>query len=114
MTTRVKKHLDLLRVLHTASPKLRRAILETADNDIVRCLADCSHNTLNGNLKLTDKQKKGLKRYRTPLRLLARKKVPLKAKRQILLQKQNGGLLGGLLAPIIGIAVSLLADQVLK
>ncbi len=112
MAPRVKKHLDLLKVLHGASPKLRKAILKTADNDAVRCLCDCTHNLLTGNLKFSPQQKRNLVRLKRPLRQLVTKSLPLSSKRKLLVQ--HGGLVGAILTPILAIAASLLADKISK
>lgn len=106
MAKRVKKHLDTLRVLKTAKPKLRQSVLASADNDLIHCLCECAHNVLNGNVKLSPGQKKILGKHKKPIRDLASKKTALKKKRRILVQK--GGFLPALLAPIIGIATSLI------
>ncbi|MCP4458738.1 MAG: hypothetical protein GY816_12055 [Cytophagales bacterium] len=108
MTSRLKRHIDLLRVLCNAKPKLRKAILNEVDNDTIRCLCDCSHNVLNGNIALSPKQKKQLTKYRKKLRQLTDIKEPLAFKRKLLVQ-QGGALPVALLAPIIAIASALLS-----
>ncbi len=112
MAARVKKHFDILRVLQKANPKLHKAILQNADTDVVHCICDCTHNALNGNLKLTPKQKKQLVKFKKPLRQLTVKKVALKKKRNLLIQ--HGGLVSAVLAPLLAVAASLLADTLMK
>ncbi len=108
MTTRLKKHINLLKLLHKANPKLRKAILQNIDNDALRCLSDCAHNILNGNLPVTPTQLKQLKRHKSTIRNLASKKVALKKKRELI---QSGGFVSALLTPLLALAVSLLADK---
>ncbi|KAI8511957.1 hypothetical protein Bbelb_110570 [Branchiostoma belcheri] len=59
MSKRLHRHADCLRVLNKANPKLRKAILSSAPNDL-----------LKGNIRLTPTQKKGLARYKSTLRQL--------------------------------------------
>ncbi len=106
MAKRVKKHLHTLKLLKTAKPKLRKSLLAQSDNDLIQCLCECCHNVLNGNIKLSPKQKKALSRHKKHLRNLTTKKLSLKKKRHLLVQK--GGFLPALLGPIIGIASSLI------
>ena len=108
MASRVKKHLDSLKILRKAKPKFRKNFLLGADNDLIKCLCECSLNVLNGNIKLSKNQKKSLRKHRKNIRTLAAKKVGLKRKRKILIQK--GGFLPALLAPVLGIAGSLIGD----
>ena len=108
MAKRLRNHIDELKVLKKANPSLRKNYLKLANKDLICCLCECSHNILNGNIKLTSAQKKKLTRHSQHLRLLAKKSVPLKTKRNILIQK--GGFLPALLAPILGIAASLISS----
>lgn len=112
MTCRLKKHLDLLKVLYNATPKLRKAILIAVDADVIKCLADCSHNILAGSVKLSPKQTARLKRLKRQVRLLASRKVPIAKKRRVLVQ--TGGLPLALLAPVISIAASLISQVLSK
>ncbi|KAI8493255.1 hypothetical protein Bbelb_292590 [Branchiostoma belcheri] len=58
MSKRLHRHADCLRVLNKANPKLRKAILSSAPNDLLKSICDCSHNILEGNIHLTLTQKK--------------------------------------------------------
>ena len=112
MDDRLKKHFHLLKVLHTSSPKLRKAILKNVDKEAVRCIAECCHNLLNGNIKVTDNQKRHLLRHKQALRELASRKVNIHKKKEILNQK--GGFLPALLTPLLAIAGSVLAEWVMR
>ncbi|MCP4491453.1 MAG: hypothetical protein GY820_29685 [Gammaproteobacteria bacterium] len=107
MAKRLRNNIDLMRVLHTCKPNLRKAIIKEASGDVIRCLCDCSHNILNGNIKVTPKQKKQLIRFKNQLRALTDKKKTLDEKRQVLIQR-GAGLPLAILAPIIAIASALL------
>jgi len=106
MAKRVKKHLEVLKLLKNAKPKLRQSIVASAENDLVQCICECCHNILKGNIKLSPKEKKQLSRHKKPLRDLTSKRLSVERKRKLLVQK--GGFLPALLAPIIGIASSLI------
>ncbi len=68
MAKRLKAHLDELRVLKKAKPSFRKGILKAADKQLIYCLCECSHNVLNGNIKLLAKDKKALQKHRKYLR----------------------------------------------
>ena len=110
MAKRLRTHLDDLKFLKKATPSVRKAVLKTADNELIRCLCDCSHNILKGNIKLNDKNKKILTKHRGQLRALASKKLTLKKKRNLMVQK--GGFLPALIGPILGVATSLLSTLI--
>ncbi len=112
MATRLKKHLDELRVLKKSKPAFRKSILRAADKDLICCLCECSHNVLNGNIKLSPKDKKPLQKHSKHLRELASRNISLKKKRGILVQK--GGFLPALLGPILAIAASVIPSLINK
>ena len=113
MTKRLRANLDELKVLRKAKPKLRKSILRAAENDLITCLCECSHNVLNGNIQLSNKDKRALKKHRKTLRQLAQKKKLSTAERRSILV-QRGGFLPGLLAPILTVAATLLSSLVSK
>ena len=95
MPHRLKKHAACLQVLATAKPKMLKAIIQNADQQLIHCLCECAHNLLKGNVPLTPAQNTRLKRYKTQLRELVQKK---KANKKKILQ--TGGFVAALLAPI--------------
>ena len=111
-TTRLKKNLGLLNQLYKAKPKLRKAVLECADKDTIHCLCECCYNILNGNIPLSPQHKKALSRYRKDIRFLGSKSGAVKKKQQLLAQK--GGLVSAVLAPLLAVAASLLAEWMAK
>ncbi len=110
MASRLKKHLGVLKLLKKSKPSFRRSLLATADSDLVRCICECCHNVLRGNVKLSGKQKRLLCRHKKSLRSLSSRRIGLKRKRQLL--RQRGGLLPALLAPILGIVASIIGGAV--
>ena len=108
MTARLKKHLEFLKVLQKSKGKLRKNLLKDIDNDVLKCLCDCAHNTLCGNLPLSSVHFKQLKKHKNKLRVLASKKVSLKKKKHLV---QSGGFISALLAPLLTVAATLLAES---
>ena len=110
MSARLKRNFPLLKLLKAAKPKQRKAILESSSLDLVDCLSEIAENILKGNIKLTERDKKRLKRYRLFLRQLACNRNSKQQRRRAVLQ--TGGALPALLAPIIGLAGSLLGSLI--
>ena len=110
MSGRMKKQAVCLQMLiKTKNAKLRKAILEHADSELIRALCECAHNILRGNVKMTPREKTRLRKYHTKLRLIARKNVSVKQKRRHL--QQTGGFLPALLAPLAASVVIPLLRQ---
>lgn len=101
MTTmkRLKLNKHFLHILKYARPKLRKAILENADDELIKTLLEIVVNTLNGNHKVTKSIKSKLSKYKHCFRKLACTKVPLKKKRKIIVQ--TGGFLSILLPSLL-------------
>jgi len=110
MSKRIKKYLELLKILKTAKPAQRKVLLQVADNGLIYCLCECIDNVLRGNVKLTPAKKRELAKYIHLLRKIANRKTKIDHKRTLLVQ--NGGFLPALLAPVIGIAGSLIGDLI--
>ena len=102
---------DLLKVLSHCKPKIRNAILKNCENDLIHIICDCVYNVVKENVPgLIQEKVKKLTRHKTSLIKLS-KKVPIKEKRKILIQKGDGFLpfLLPLVAPLIAQAVSKIA-----
>ena len=110
MTSRLKKHFHVLKVLQKARPKKRKEILESANKDLVYCLCECIVNVLNGNVPTTAAQKQKIRRHGNTLKEIKHKQTSLKQKKKLFIQR--GGFLPMLLAPIIGIVGGLIGDLV--
>ena len=68
MTTRLKKNYPTLKLLHKAKPKLVKAVINNSPSDFIHCLADCCHNLLKDNIRITKHQKERLESYKGTLR----------------------------------------------
>ena len=75
--------LHYLHVLQDAKPQARRALLTSADDDLIKAIVECAINTLNGNHKLTKEDKDKLSKYKNRLRALVNPKISFKSKRKI-------------------------------
>ena len=104
---KVLRHKALLETLQTASPKLRKAILENCNNDLHCCIVEMSVNLLNGNIKLSPNEIKKLKRNKGILRRIAGlcKKNNRLASRKTVRKTiiQNGKGLPFLIAPLLAL-----------
>ena len=77
MSGRVKRHVLCLQMLNrTKNTKLRKAILEYADADLISALCECAHNILRGTVRLTPREKVRLRKYKDKLRLIANRRWP--------------------------------------
>ena len=84
------KSQDLPRVLGHCQPKIRNAILKNCENDLIHIICDCVYNVVKGSVPgLTQEKVNKLTRHKTSLIKLS-KKVPIKEKRKILVQKGGG------------------------
>lgn len=109
MTTRLKKQAPTLCMLCHAKPKMRKAVIEAADKELIHCLCECAFNILKGNVSFTQDQLKQVKRYKQHLRNLVDKKLSLKDKKALL---QKGGFLPALLAPLAASVIAPLLQHV--
>ena len=78
-----------------SQPQARRALLASADDDLIKAIVECAINTLNGNHKLTKDEKSKLQKYKGRLRALVSPKISFKNKRKLLIQK------GGFIVPLL-------------
>ena len=110
MSSRVKRHVEVLQVLAKAKPATLKAIMNQPDKDLVHCICECTHNILRGNVPLTKAQKIKLMWYKQELRALDKKGTSQKRKQRIL--QTGGGLLPALLAPLLTPVIAPLAKKV--
>lgn len=109
MSSRVRRHADVLKVMAKAKPQLCKAIIKGAAPDLIHCMCECAQNVLKGNVPLTSAQKTRLARFKQDLRTVAKKTTSQKKKKQIL---QKGGFLPALLGPLLAPVIAPLASQV--
>ena len=100
MSQRIRRNFEALQALAKAKGAVKNTIISHANKDLILSLVECAVNIIRGNVKLTPNQFRRLKRYRTELERLIKPKTSQKAKKEIL---QNGGFLGALLRPLIGL-----------
>lgn len=100
MSNLVRTQKKLLAALSKLKGTKRRQILINANKDLVEAIAECVHNTLIGNITLTERQKLRLKKHRKTLRKIGAKKIAWKTKKQILINQKGDGFFSFLL-PIV-------------
>lgn len=84
----MKKQVWYLHLLMTtASAPQRKALLDTVTQDQLRALTETTHNVLQGNIPLTEGQKRQLRKHKKFLRILGDPKVPNSTKREALCRK---------------------------
>jgi len=84
MTLRLDRHASTLKLLSRANQKMAQNILKSAGDNLIKCICNCTLNVLKGNVRVSPKKKSKLKQHKKTLRDLAKKKVSLKRKRQII------------------------------
>lgn len=101
----------MLYVLKTNNRKLRKAILNCADDELIKTLTEIIFNTIAGNTKLKNKDLKVLKKYKKELRFISRPNASIKSKRKVLVQK-GGGFLPIIIASLLSGFIGKLLDNV--
>ncbi|KAK2708361.1 hypothetical protein QYM36_014091 [Artemia franciscana] len=97
---RMKQLHPFVEILAKAKPKLRRALLQNLDKDIVKAFSELCLNITNSNISMPLCQKKRCSQHRKIIRDLSVKKKNIKQKRRKLVQPGSGFF--GVLLPIIG------------
>ena len=119
MSELVKRHIVCIQNLNRLkNNKVKRAIIENADADLLCALAECAYNILKKNIPLSALQRRRLSKYRTKLRELAQRRTSAARRRRILLQRQvgegqSGGFLSAFLAPLVSSVFRSLLREVL-
>lgn len=106
----LEKHRYMFEVLKNASPKLRKAILQNSDDELICVLAEIIVNLMEGNVKLSPQQKQKMKPYKFLFRTIRKQCNRHHPNKKMLRRKvvQTGGILPffiPLLAPLIAKAV---------
>ena len=94
---RIKFNHYTLQMLKTAIPKLRKAIISNCNKNLLNSISECVLNVLNGNIQLSNFAKRKFKKHKSTLCSLADKRLPLTAKKRIIIQR------GGFLLPLFTI-----------
>lgn len=71
----------------TPSQAQRKALLDTITNEQLKALVEVTHNLLQGNIPLTEAQKRKLRKHKTFLKILGDPKVSNSIKRDALCRK---------------------------
>lgn len=101
MSKCVLKHIHLLDALARAKPLERKALLERSNYGVIKSIAECIENVLNGNVELDKNRVKKLKRYKNQLRKIHKSGGKWTSKKKVIVQS-GGAFLPALLLPIIG------------
>jgi hypothetical protein len=107
MSQRAKKYLGLLQLLSQSSATVKKQILKSADDGLIKLLVECCYNTLKGGVKLSKTSVSKLKKYKKVLRNIARPNKNLNTKKKELIQS-GSGFLSILLPTVISGLVALL------
>ncbi len=81
----LQRYIELLEVCN--NPSVTRAIVKTAPDSVIKTICNAAVNCYRGDIKLSPKHKKTLKRFRKQIDKLCNKSLALKSKRKILVQK---------------------------
>ena len=73
MSRRVKKNCDVLKVLAKCKPPMRKAIIKTADNDLLEAITECLLNICKDTIKISPKTYKKLAQYSCHIEVVADK-----------------------------------------
>ena len=71
---KLNKNLNNLKTLTCCGKGLKDKLVKKGKKDLLDCIDECVYNTLNGNVKLSPKDKTKLSKYKYSLRKLLRKK----------------------------------------
>ena len=120
MSALVKRNIICIQALNRIkNNKLKRAIIENADADLLCALAECAYNILKQNISLSALQRRRLSKYRKKLSELVHSRTSAGRRRRLLLQRQvgegqSGGFLSAFLAPLASsVFLSLLREVLL-
>jgi hypothetical protein len=102
MANRLRCHAhELLAIDKVKKCKAKRnSIIEEGGPDLVHCICDCVYNVLNGNIPISEQDKKRLSRHKDTLRELVKKKTSNKERKRLV---QSGGFLGALIPTIVSL-----------
>lgn len=98
--TRLERNLDSLQALAKANRVIKRSMISHASKDLVLTLVECARNIIKGNVRVYPNQLRQLEPYEQMLREFTKTRTSQKQRKNIL---QQGGFLGALLKPILGL-----------
>ena len=106
--SKIRKHVPNLKTLYKTKRGNIKSMIGNSSPDLVHAICECAHNVLKGNVPLTTRQKRNLRKYKNKLRNLTKKRTSIKKKKLIL---QSGGFLPLLLGPALGFLTNLLTPR---
>jgi len=83
----VKSNYHAFHVLKTAESRLRKALITNCNKEHVNCISECVLIVLNGNLKLSDCNRRKLQKHKSALRKVADRHVSLSGKKRLIVQR---------------------------
>jgi len=95
-----------IHVLKSSQPKFRKAIISNCERNIENCISDCVLNVLIGNIALTVCDTRKLRKYKSALRILFDKQIPLSGKKRLIVQR------GVFLLPLLAAVLPTLASLI--
>ena len=104
---KIIENLDFLKLFCNCSKKMHSNLINGANQENIFSLCECILNCLNGNVTLNDPEKNQLKKYKKYLRLITKKKLGLKIRKQLLIQK-GSGFLPLIIPPVIAVVTDFL------
>lgn len=111
MMTSTKLHNceSFIKSIYNVSPRNRKSMLNLVPDESVHMICETLHNMIHpdSKIKLSPKQTKTLKKFRSPIRKLTAKDGSAKTKRKII---QTGGFIGSIFPIIASVLGSLLGN----
>ena len=102
MSEKVEQLAPFLITLQNLKPKQRKALLASLSKEQIKAIEEVSLNIVKNTTSLSPDQIRVCERWRRPLKLLALKKYPYRAKKELLQQK------GGFFPAILPILASVI------
>ena len=83
-TSKLRKTFEQFRIISLATPCVRKQLVYQGGREIVDCISECCVNILKENVHLPPKRKSCRSKHKQKLREIAKKKVSLQQKKQII------------------------------
>jgi hypothetical protein len=108
MSERVKRLAPYVLTLKSLKPKQRKVVLGFCTSDQMRAFEELALNIVKNTTPLSTDQIEVCRKWKTPLKQLALRRLPIKAKRALL---QKGGFLGALLPILASVLGSVIGSS---
>jgi hypothetical protein len=106
----MKRNFKFLQNLVKCGKGKRKCLINSASTDNINAISEAALNTLRGNIPLNKRQKSKLKKYKSKIRSLAKRRLSTKKRKLLLVQE--GGVLPVLLAPLLSILAGVASKAV--